>query len=73
MTSQNDKRFRNPAWIILLLGFGCDFTLALLSKQQTITINNYATVPAYTLSGIVIFLILNFIPQIKKYFESKSK
>ena len=73
MISQNDKRFRNPAWIILVLGIVLDFILAVMGKTQTITIINYGVIPTFTTGTILIFLILNFIPQAKKYLDSKSK
>ncbi|MCK6381899.1 MAG: hypothetical protein L6Q54_11730 [Leptospiraceae bacterium] len=70
MTS-NDKYFRNPAWVFLLIGFVCDFILAIFNKVQKIDIANYGSVPTFTTAGIAIFLVLQLIPTAKKYLAKK--
>lgn len=70
--TNNDRFFRNPAWVFLLIGFFCDFTLVIFNKVSKIEIANYGSVPTFTTAGIAIFLVLQLIPTIKKYIDNRK-
>lgn len=76
--TKNDKNFRIPSWIVLLIGAIADGIIYIVKSQIfTITIfhfdetNEFIKVPMFFTVGLIIFFVLNFLPLLKKAFEKR--